>query len=338
MANYDKYICSTGTHYISNSGKDERGQYHGGQPGDQGHEWELKAWYSRPWSVILRYPDQAVGIMIAQMGCAAALNDNIGYDQWDRGSYWKALEAAGYDPSAVKTRCSEDCTAGVTANVKGTGKRLGIAALANIPVDTYSGNMRSRFVAAGFKAYVAKKYLSSPDYLLPGDILLYEGHHAATNITYGKKVRPADVGKNENPSAEGLRRGDSGNDVRTMQRLLLAWSTDCLPRYGADGDFGSETEAALMAFQKAKGLPVTGIYDKATEAALKAVGTSRKVIVTGASVYVRSAPNTDGRVLGVVHQGDRLTYQGQDSEYGWHLVIYSNENAWISGKYSEIVR
>ena len=58
--------------------------------------------------------------------------------------------------------------------------------------------------------------------------------------------------------------------------------------------------------------------------------------MTGASVYVRSAPNTDGRVLGVVHQGDALTYQGQDSEYGWHLVDYENQNGWISGKYSRL--
>ena len=38
--NFDKYILSTGTHYISNSGSDERKQYHGGAAGDQtGHEW-----------------------------------------------------------------------------------------------------------------------------------------------------------------------------------------------------------------------------------------------------------------------------------------------------------
>ena len=45
MQSYDKYIMSTGTHYISNSGKDENGTYHGGKAGDQsGHEWGLKKW------------------------------------------------------------------------------------------------------------------------------------------------------------------------------------------------------------------------------------------------------------------------------------------------------
>lgn len=40
---FDKYIYSAGTHYISNSGQDENKAYHGGKAGDQtGHEWELK--------------------------------------------------------------------------------------------------------------------------------------------------------------------------------------------------------------------------------------------------------------------------------------------------------
>lgn len=59
--NYDKYLYSTGTHYISNSGKDENNGTKGGKAGDQtGHEFEVKKWYSRPWTVVLRYPDQAV--------------------------------------------------------------------------------------------------------------------------------------------------------------------------------------------------------------------------------------------------------------------------------------
>lgn len=33
--NYDKYLMSTGTHYISNSGYDENNKYHGGKAGDQ---------------------------------------------------------------------------------------------------------------------------------------------------------------------------------------------------------------------------------------------------------------------------------------------------------------
>ena len=187
--NYDKYINSAGTHYISNSGSDENKQYKGGQAGDQtGHEWELKAWYNRPWSCVLRHPKQVVAETIAKLSIAAALNDKIGYDQNQRGTYWTQLQKVNYDPSAIKTACEEDCTAGVSANVKAAGWLCGIKELQNLPLCT-SRNMRAKFTAAGFAALTDSKYLKGTSYLLPGDILLYENHHAAANVTLGAKMK-----------------------------------------------------------------------------------------------------------------------------------------------------
>lgn len=359
---FKKYILSTGTHYISNSGKDERNQYRGGAAGDQsGHEWELKAWYSRPWTVVLRWPDIQVGLKIAQLGIAAALNNRIGYDQNQRTTYWTQLAKAGYDPSKITTPCEEDCTAGVTANCKAAGFLMGIQSLKNLPTSVYSGSMRSIFVKAGFKALTDSKYLSSPKYLLPGDVLLYESHHAATNITYGSKVRPAKapvlgpiVGGSTaaEPVVEGLRRGDAGDEVRTMQRLLLKWDRECLPKYGADGDFGRETEEALKAFQEAKGLPVNGIYDAATKKALSAVESidekpaeneavpeGPEWVLATEDVNVRSAPGTEARILGVLHRLNYVPYQGVKQEWGgrdWYLVEFEGENGWVSSRYSEL--
>ena len=186
---FDKYLYSKSTHYISNSGSDENKAYHGGKAGDQtGHEWELKSWYNRPWTVVLRYPDQAVALKIAELGIAAALNNKIGYDQDQRTSYWTQLKSVGYDPSKITVACEEDCTAGVSSNVKAAGYLFGIKALQNVTICS-SRDMRSVFTKAGFKALTASKYLSSGKYLLPGDILLYENHHAATNITLGSEVK-----------------------------------------------------------------------------------------------------------------------------------------------------
>lgn len=348
---FKKYIMSTGKHYIANSGHDENRQYHGGKAGDQtGHEFELKGWYSRPWTVVLRWPDPAVGLKIAQLGIAAALNDKIGYDQYQRKSYWTQLEKAGYDPSKITTPCEEDCTAGVTANCKAAGYLLGIKALQDLPMDTYSGNMKSRFVRAGFVALTEKKYLTSASYLLPGDVLLYESHHGATNITYGKSVRPA-----KEPvltpisggaavvvppvEAEGLHRGDEGSAVKKMQEALLLWDAKCLPEYGADGDFGSETEKALKAYQKEAGLPVTGIYDEATRKALTSIGKAKRVEAT-ADVFVRSAPGKDNRELGVLKRGQTALYQGEKSAVDgrdWYLIEFKGENGWVSSRYSKVV-
>lgn len=121
--------------------------------------------------------------------------------------------------------------------------------------------------------------------------------------------------------------------VLDVQKALLALGYS-LPKWGADGEYGSETAGAIRAFQKDKGLEETGEID---EKLLAAIGlTVARVIVTGESVYVRSAPSVEtGKILGTVRKGKELEYQGIDRD-GWHLVEYAGQNAWISGKWSEI--
>lgn len=186
--NYDKYIYSRTIHYIANSGKDENNRYKGGKAGDQSkHEAELRKWYNRPWTCILRYPIPEIGLLIARLSIDMCLNDNIGYDQTNRKSYWRELKKNNYDPMQITTPCEEDCTAGVSANVKAAGFIASIQSLQDIPICS-SRNMRKEFVKAGFQCLRETKYVSSPKYLLPGDILLYETHHAACNISYGKNI------------------------------------------------------------------------------------------------------------------------------------------------------
>lgn len=55
-----------------------------------------------------------------------------------------------------------------------------------------------------------------------------------------------------------LRKGSKGEPVRALQALLILRGQK-LATYGSDGDFGSETEIALRAYQKLKGLTVDGI-------------------------------------------------------------------------------
>ena len=65
-----------------------------------------------------------------------------------------------------------------------------------------------------------------------------------------------------------LKKGSTGNEVKTMQTMLIACSYSCGPD-GADGDFGKNTQAALVAFQTANGLTVDGIYGSQSSAALE---------------------------------------------------------------------
>ena len=58
-----------------------------------------------------------------------------------------------------------------------------------------------------------------------------------------------------------LTKGSKGEQVKTLQRLLLSLGYD--PN-GVDGSFGPGTDNAVRAFQKAKGLVVDGSVGKAT--------------------------------------------------------------------------
>ena len=58
-----------------------------------------------------------------------------------------------------------------------------------------------------------------------------------------------------------------GDDIKDLQTLLLRLGY-ALPKYGADGDFGSETRSALKQFQKAARIEVDGVYGENSHAAL----------------------------------------------------------------------
>ena len=60
-----------------------------------------------------------------------------------------------------------------------------------------------------------------------------------------------------------LRRGDKGEKVREMQRLLIDRGY-ALPKYGADGDFGAETESAVKHFQRDWDLTQDGVCGEKT--------------------------------------------------------------------------
>lgn len=63
--------------------------------------------------------------------------------------------------------------------------------------------------------------------------------------------------------SEMLRTGDGGSAVRKLQRALLDDGYS-LPRFGADGDFGSETETAVKGFQRDAGLEDDGLVGEDT--------------------------------------------------------------------------
>lgn len=57
---------------------------------------------------------------------------------------------------------------------------------------------------------------------------------------------------------KSIKRGDKGEEVRELQNALIK-NGYSLPKYGADGSFGGETETAVKALQSKKGFTVDGV-------------------------------------------------------------------------------
>jgi hypothetical protein len=60
-----------------------------------------------------------------------------------------------------------------------------------------------------------------------------------------------------NPPEESMKKGDEGLRVVRVQEQLMSLGYP-LPQFGADGDFGDETELAVKEFQIDRNLPVDG--------------------------------------------------------------------------------
>lgn len=253
---------------ISNSGKDENRKYHGGKAGDQGGEWNIINWYNRPWNCVLRHPDEKVRKKLAELSRKSALNDKVGYDQYQRNTYWTQLQKVGYDPAKITVSCEADCSAGVIANTKAVGHLLGISELKNLNA-TYTGNMRKGFKDAGFTVLTASKYLTSDKYLLEGDILLNDNAHTAVNLDKGAYATSTTVvtsGKLEVDESWGVDTttksqkvfgtsmdGEISNQPASSKKYLPNASTASWEFKSSGYKDGSQFIKALQEFLKDKG-------------------------------------------------------------------------------------
>lgn len=95
----------------------------------------------------------------------------------------------------------------------------------------------------------------------------YSGASATPSPTTGNS---AQTGGFDLASLKMLSKGDAGSEVWAMQLLLKGYGYS-LGWYGADGDFGSATEKAVVKYQSANGLDADGICGPKTWAKLLGV-------------------------------------------------------------------
>ena len=249
---------------IGHASIDEKGHARGGTAGDQsGKEVKISDYYihSKGW-VVLRCKDPVKRLKIAEAMEKACNNANIGYDQNQRNTLYNAVKDKNFDPSKASKKVETDCSALV---------RVCIAYAYGKDV---AGNIRTATEPAAlaktglFEKLTDKKYCSSADYLLRGDILCTPvSGHTAVVLADGEKTgeKRCDI------AVQILKKGTKGTAVAAMQILLAGYGFPC-GTAGADGSFGPATDSALRSYQKAAGLSVDGSCGPATWAALLSAG------------------------------------------------------------------
>jgi hypothetical protein len=158
-----------------------------------------------------------------------------------------------------------------------------------------------------------------------------------------------------------LKRGMTGADVKALQELLLQLGYR-LPKYGADNDYGAETESAVKVFQLDEDIEVDGKYGDKTHAALMAAvadddegkpdgqsaedrpatdpqiltDTRRVVIVSnGGNVNVRVGNSSNCTRVTSVAPGSTFEHVAT-APNGWHAIVVGAQVGWVSGQFSKV--
>lgn len=108
-----------------------------------------------------------------------------------------------------------------------------------------------------------------------------------------------------------LNKGDKGDSVIALQKRLISLGYK-LPKYGADGHFGTETDVALRSFQEDNNLNPDGIVGPLTAAKL---GSARKNKYPGI-LFELKRPYMSGEYVKKIQRRAGMTGNDVDGWYG----------------------
>ena len=178
------------------------------------------------------------GIVYPECGCGPMVSLYKQHNRW--------MENDAYVPSPGDVIFYDWDDSGAGDNV-GEPDHVGIVEAVNGTVITViEGNMSDA---------VGRRRLSVNDRFIRGYGLPDYASIAGETPEEKENEKPS---QSENFGLPTLRRGDTGEVVRAAQFLLNGRGCSC-GKYGADGDFGPATEAAVLAFQRRNGLTADGI-------------------------------------------------------------------------------
>lgn len=285
--------------------------------------------YITPHCVVGQLPVESVLNMFALTSRQASSNYIIGYDatvalcveekdrSWCSSSSWN-------DNRAITIECASDNYYPYEFNW------IVYMKLVDLCVDICQRNGKSKLLWLGSKEKTLNYAPKANEMVLtahrwyastacPGDWMYARMGDLASRVT--AKLSNRDY----------LMQGDTGEAVKAMQTMLIACGYSC-GSYGADGDFGSATEAALKKFQKAAGLDVDGYYGPKSKAALseaylkKQGGDATKdVIYYVQAGAFKTKANADNRVKALKAQGFSAVVKLLDGIYKVQAGAYKKE-------------
>lgn len=157
-----------------------------GRKGDQtGGEVRVGQWYQFGQNVVLRCKDQAKARKMAKLIEAVAKNPHVGYGQADRLTLYYAWKKVGWEhPEKIADLCNTDCSQLVST--------VCIAVGYDISPTNWTGSLKTALKGTGdFQVLTAAKWLTTPDYIKAGDIILNEQTHVIMALEDGPKAKAA---------------------------------------------------------------------------------------------------------------------------------------------------
>lgn len=156
-----------------------------------------------------------------------------------------------------------NAAASTNASQKDGGVAYKVTARSGLNVRSGPGKSHSIYGALTYGSVVMVTEISGE-----WSVISYNGR---TGYVYSEYLAPSTTDFSSMPT---VRYGSYGDAVKTMQQALVDLGYE-LPRYGVDGNFRSETQAAVKAFQRDHQLATDGICGPLTWAAIaEAMGAS----------------------------------------------------------------
>ena len=174
-------------------------------------------------------------------------------------------------------------------------------------------------------------------------------------FTGGGATKPDTPASEYTLGTRTLKKGSKGADVKALQEFLLQLGYS-LPRYGADGDFGGETAAAIKRFQARAGLAQDGVYGGDTHKALMdavadhdagkepakpaeqpepSIARRVRIVCDGGTVNIRVGNGTQYDRITAARNGSTFEWVAT-AENGWHAIVVNGRVGWVSGKYAKL--